>query len=97
MNGWEQVEVSDARLVARDSLRAGACGDCGGTFDTDQMIELTLCSTRPAQVTALLHPTCAMRVLEQTPIDLTRAAVEHRREMTGAEVTPRPSSRPSLV
>lgn len=70
VSSGERVEVVDAEIVTRDRLRAGLCGACGGTFDTDQMVEFTLRSTRLAEVTALLHGTCAVRLLEHTPVDL---------------------------
>lgn len=69
----ERVQVVDAEIVTRDGIRAGLCGGCGGTFDSDQMIELTLRSTRPAEVRALLHGTCALTLLEHTQVDLTAA------------------------
>lgn len=72
-NPTEQVQVVDARVRPIESPR-DVCGGCARPMPRGNVMELTLRSTRSAQVTARLHPVCAVRFLDGASVDL-RASV----------------------
>lgn len=65
----EQVQVVDARVRPSGSPR-DLCGGCALPMASGNIMELTLRSTRPAQVSARLHPVCAVRFLDGASVDL---------------------------
>lgn len=74
MNTLEQVEVIDASVRAHETSTADVCGGCALPMASGNVIELTLRSTRPAQVSARLHPVCAVRFLDGASVDLRASA-----------------------
>lgn len=66
----EQVQVIDASVRLNEASPVDVCGGCSLPMATGNVIELTLRSTRPAQVSARLHPACAVRFLDGASVDL---------------------------